>query len=178
MLASGDVAVPSTTAVYQVVLEDPLVAVRIVIAESGAYALFLEHGTDEIPVELISAAGEVLVPGAEEVGEEEDEDDEETSSATGKQWANALIASFAVSLCRYNSLWLSRPSALFRVKPLSGVVTHFILKSTTNNKKFFSKCLMIIFYTPYIFVPYRTRRTKNVQNFPTCRDIMYTTMVL
>lgn len=146
LLASGDPAVPSSTAVYQVTLEDPLVAVRVVIAESGAYALFLEHGTDEIPVELISAAGEVLVPGAEEVGEEEEEEEEETSPATGKQWANALVASFVISMCRYNYLWLSRIFAFFRVKLSPVVASHLFLYST---EKVCSKYLMPFVYTPY-----------------------------
>lgn len=108
MLVSGGSATPSTAVVYQIALEDPLVVINVDITEAGAYALFLEHGADEVPVAFVSASGTVLVAGAEEGGdadeeaeEEEEEDSDEDDAASGTQWANALIASLVVSACRY-----------------------------------------------------------------------------
>ena len=110
VLATGELATPSETDVYQIALEDPLVLVQVELSEAGALALFLEHGMDEVEVVLTSPSGAVLPAAAEEGGEEaEDEhdshdegedEDEDTSPATGTQWANALIAALVVSACR------------------------------------------------------------------------------
>lgn len=64
VLTEDEAAAPSDAVVYQVMLESPLTVVKANVTQSGAYALFLEHGGDEIPVTLISASGEVLVTGA------------------------------------------------------------------------------------------------------------------
>lgn len=70
----------------------------------------MNHG--EIPAAVVSPAGETLVPvvseledpyDAHEEEEEADEDGDEEgtgSSITASQWANALAASFLISLCR------------------------------------------------------------------------------
>lgn len=83
--------------------------VPLAIADAGAYTLLLNHG--EIPASMMSPAGEALAPLVSEDGhehhhEDEDEEDveeegnEETGVATARQWANALGASFLISLCR------------------------------------------------------------------------------
>ena len=102
VLASGEAAVPDSSVVYEIALEDPLVVVNVDVATAGANAIFLQHGPAEIRTALASPAGAVYVAGAEEgaVQEDEEEDEDETTTASGSQWANALIASFIVSLCR------------------------------------------------------------------------------
>lgn len=93
--------------------------INVVIVESGAYALFFEHGAEEIIPALTSASGVVIAAGAEEGEEEitgehegvyeEEEVDEEGGNrepATGKQWANALMASLVISLCRCFSVYM------------------------------------------------------------------------
>lgn len=109
VLASAEAAVPDSSVVYEIALEDPLVVVNVDVAAAGANAFFLQHGPAEITTALASPAGAVYVAAAEEggaaeeeEGEEEDDshDEDETKTATGSQWANALIASFLVSLCR------------------------------------------------------------------------------
>lgn len=107
VLAPGEAAVPDASVVYEIALEDPLMVVNVDIttATAGPNAFFLQHGTDEITTALASPTGAVYLAAAEEGAaedEEEDSDDheDETTSASGSQWVNALIASFAVSLCR------------------------------------------------------------------------------
>lgn len=108
MLASGDMAVPDPAVVYEIALEDPLVVVQVDVAaaDAGPNAFFLQHGTAEITTALASPTGAVYLAAAEEGAAEEDEeedshdDEDETKTASGSQWANALIASFVVSLCR------------------------------------------------------------------------------
>lgn len=81
--------------------------VPLAISEAGAYALLLNHG--EIPAAVVSPGGETLLPVASEdrfaaahheEGEEGEEEDGGTGAATASQWANALAASFLISLCR------------------------------------------------------------------------------
>lgn len=83
---------------YEAALEDPLIQVLLNIETAGAYALLVEHGSDEMLVVVTSPIGAVLEAGAEEGVDEEDDDDD--SAATGEQWVNALVASVVVSLCR------------------------------------------------------------------------------
>lgn len=85
--------------VYQVALEDPLVLVQVEVTIAGAYAVFLEHGAEEVGTVLASPSGVVLVAAAEEGGDENE--DEESGSASGTQWVNGLAASFVVSACRF-----------------------------------------------------------------------------
>lgn len=92
--------------VYQIALEDPLVVVNVDVTTAGPNAFFLEHGTGEITTAVASPSGAVLLAAAEEGAAEEeegeeDEDEDETSAASGSQWAQALVASFIISLCRY-----------------------------------------------------------------------------
>lgn len=98
-LTAGDSATPSDTVVYQAALDGYLVIIPVEVADVGAYAVFVEHGTEEVTVALVSAAGAVLVAGAEE-RIDEDHEDETDGPATARQWANALVASFITSVCR------------------------------------------------------------------------------
>ncbi|CAN0132293.1 unnamed protein product, partial [Ectocarpus sp. 13 AM-2016] len=110
VLASGESATPSADVVYEVTLEDPLLLVTVEITAAGAYAVFLEHGSDEVGTALVSPSGDVLVAGAEEGGdededeeeeEEEEEEEDETGTATAGKWGNALVASLVVSACSF-----------------------------------------------------------------------------
>lgn len=98
-LETGDSATPSSSTVYEVALEDPLIQVLLTIETVGAYAVLVEHGSEEMLVVVTSPTGAVLEAGAEE-GKDEEEDEDDTSVATGQQWVNALVASIVVSLCR------------------------------------------------------------------------------
>lgn len=102
VLASGESITPSSTAVYQIALDGTFVLVPVEVADPGAYALFVEHGTGEVETGLASPSGIVLTAAASEGGEDEEEEEEEGSfgSATGSIWANAIAASFAVSAAR------------------------------------------------------------------------------
>jgi len=91
--------------VYEVVLEDSVVQVTVEIANDGAYALFIEHGSDEVIAVVTSSSGDVLTAGATEGGDDHDdhddhEDEEDSSPATAAQWGEAIGASVIVSLCR------------------------------------------------------------------------------
>ncbi|CAM9236189.1 unnamed protein product [Ectocarpus sp. 12 AP-2014] len=90
VLASGESATPSADVVYQVTLEDPLVLVPVEVTAAGAYAVFLEHGSDE-------EGGDE----DEEEEEEEEEEEDETGTATAGKWVNALVASLVVSACSF-----------------------------------------------------------------------------
>ncbi|CAM9246506.1 unnamed protein product [Ectocarpus sp. 12 AP-2014] len=103
VLAPGEPATPSTVVVYQVALEDPLVLVQVEVTIAGAYAVFLEHGAEEVGTVLASPSGVVLVAAAEEGGDENG-DEEESGSASGTQWVNGLVASFVVSACSFAGL--------------------------------------------------------------------------
>ena len=107
---------------YEVALEDSLAQVLVIIDTERAYALFVEHGSDEVSVFVTSPSGVVVTAGAVEGGEEEDhdheeegdhedhdedhhvdhgnEDEEGVSPATAAQWGNAIVASLVISLCR------------------------------------------------------------------------------
>lgn len=103
VLETGDLAIPSESVVYVAALEDPLIQIQLTIETVGAYALLVEHGSDEMLVVVTSSIGAVLEAGAEEgvdEDDEEDDDDDDSSAATGEQWMNALVASVVVSLCR------------------------------------------------------------------------------
>ncbi|CAN0399444.1 unnamed protein product [Pylaiella littoralis] len=105
VLAPGDSSTPSADVVYQIALEDQVVVVPVEVVAAGAYAVFLEHGADEVATALVSPSGVVLVAAAEEGGEEEEEEgEEETASATASQWANALLASLIVSACSFTGI--------------------------------------------------------------------------
>lgn len=109
-LSSSSSTSPTTAATSAATGENLVVAVPLAIADAGAYTLLLNHG--EIPVEVVSPAGETLVSivteesnghhdeHEDEEGEEQEEVDEETDDATARQWANALGAAFLISLCR------------------------------------------------------------------------------
>lgn len=107
-LEDGDTADPSDSVVYSLHLESDSSSnkMSIEISEGGAYAIFLEHGEEELTFELTSADGEVieavLTESAEEHAEDDDHDhdDEESTVATGTQWANAIGASLVISVCR------------------------------------------------------------------------------
>ncbi|CAN0283619.1 unnamed protein product [Ectocarpus sp. 6 AP-2014] len=88
VLASGESATPSADVVYQVTLEDPLVLVPVDVTAAGAYAVFLEHGSDE-------------EGGDDDGDEEEEEEEDETGTATAGKWGNALVASLVVSACSF-----------------------------------------------------------------------------
>ncbi|CAN0399296.1 unnamed protein product [Pylaiella littoralis] len=103
VLAPGDSSTPSADVVYQIALEDQVVVVPVEVVAAGAYAVFLEHGADEVATALVSPSGVVLVAAAEEGGEGE-EGEEETASATASQWANALLASLIVSACSFTGI--------------------------------------------------------------------------
>ncbi|CAM9503065.1 unnamed protein product, partial [Ectocarpus fasciculatus] len=101
VLAPGEGATPSVLVVYQVALEDPLVLVQVEVTTAGSYAVFLEHGAEEVGTVFTSPSGVVLVAVAEDVW---DEDEEESGSASGTQWVNGLVASFVVSACSFAGL--------------------------------------------------------------------------
>ena len=114
MDADGSAIVPSHEVVYTVSLASDdggggssgsstqPIAVPLSISVAGAYTLLVSHGIDEVPQAVVSPTGEALVPAAtEEAGEHEDGDDEDgDDSVTARQWAEALTASFLVSMCR------------------------------------------------------------------------------
>ena len=127
VLAAGETASPSGSTVYEVALEEPLIQVPVNIISEDAYALFVEHGSDEVSVVVTSPMGIVLTAGAEEGGhdeeehdheeeeggheddedhedhedhEGEEEDEDDSSPATATQWGYAIAASVVVSLCR------------------------------------------------------------------------------
>ena len=102
---------------YEVALEDSVAQVLVTVDTERAYALFVEHESDEVSVVVTSPSGVVLTAGAVEGGEEEghdheeegdhedhvdhgNEDGEEVSPATAAQWGNAIAASLVISLCR------------------------------------------------------------------------------
>lgn len=119
-LLDGSSAVPSRAVVYTASLLSSAttttsadeqvavaVAVPLAVAEAGAYTLLLNHG--EIPAAMVSPTGETLASVAAEDRyhevhaedeEEEEEEEEGTGNITASQWANALTASFLISLCR------------------------------------------------------------------------------
>lgn len=109
MDADGSAVVPSHEVVYTVSLASDdgtsstqPIAVPLSISAAGAYTLLVSHGLDEVPQAVVSPTGEALVAAAtEEAGEhDEEEDDDDDDSVTGQQWAEALAASFLVSMCR------------------------------------------------------------------------------
>ena len=110
VLAAGEAASPSVSTVYEVALKDRLAQVLVTVDTERAYALLVEHGSDEVSVFVTSPSGRVVTAGAVKDGEEEDhedhvengnEDEEEVSPATAAQWGNAIAASLAISLvCR------------------------------------------------------------------------------
>ncbi|CAN0435516.1 unnamed protein product, partial [Laminaria digitata] len=65
---------------------------------AGAYTLLVSHGVDEVPQAVVSPSGEALVPVATE---SVDEHGDENESVTGRQWGEALTASFLVSMCSF-----------------------------------------------------------------------------
>lgn len=93
-----------------------VVEVPLAVPAAGAYALLLNHG--EVPAVVVSPAGQALTPVVSEEaghghGHEHDDDhdhgDEDegdgsgggsSGAASARQWANALAASFLISLCR------------------------------------------------------------------------------
>ena len=117
-LGAGEAASSSGSTVYKIVLEEPLVLVPLDVTVEGAYALFFKHDLGEVPVVVTSPSGIVLTASVLQGGDEEvngdhdheaedhedhsgeDEGDDESSSATAAQWANAVVASVIVSLCR------------------------------------------------------------------------------
>lgn len=109
VLASGEAVVPSAAVVYQIALEEPLVLVPVNVTAAGAYAVFKEHGGDEVTTALVSPTDVVLTAAVEEGGEEEEamEEEEEEDvklTASGSQWGYALLASILVSACRCEKL--------------------------------------------------------------------------
>lgn len=79
----------------------PLVLVPVEIGAAGAEAVFLQHGSTEAVVTLASPSGVVLAAAAVEGGDDGGEGSDDTGGPTTSQWANALVASFIVSACRY-----------------------------------------------------------------------------
>lgn len=100
VLSLGESSTPSADVVYQITLQDPLVMVPVEVTDAGAYAVFLEHGHDEVSTALASPSGVVLVAAVEEEAEEEEGEEEDFGSATASKWANAIVASLIVSACR------------------------------------------------------------------------------
>lgn len=96
----GDSVFPSDSVVYELDLvtgnPTPPGSIGVPVSKSGAYALFLQHGSEEYSIALTDASGATIDAAAEEeLGMEEG-----TDSATAAQWANALLASFVISACR------------------------------------------------------------------------------
>ena len=104
ILADGEVASPSESTVYSIALEEPLVQALVNINDDGAYALLVDHASDEVSVVATSSTGVVLtagtVEGVEEDGDHDDGEEDKSSSATAQQWINAIVASLVVSFCR------------------------------------------------------------------------------
>ena len=104
ILADGEVASPSESTVYSIALEEPLVQALVNINDDGAYALLVDHASDEVSVVATSSAGVVLTAGmeegVEEDGDHDDGEEDKSSPATAQQWINAVGASLVVSFCR------------------------------------------------------------------------------
>lgn len=84
---------------YQIALGGLLVLVPVDVAAAGAHAVFLEHGAGEVGTALVSPSDVVLVAAAQQEDAEEEEE-EGREAATVSHWANALVASLIVSMCR------------------------------------------------------------------------------
>lgn len=96
-VAAGDSVTPSADVVYQITLEDPIVVVDLNVASDGAYAVLLEHNTEELLTSVVSDGNVVLAASFEE-GEEDE--DEEVENASASVWIQGIVASVVVSLCR------------------------------------------------------------------------------
>ncbi|CAN0339026.1 unnamed protein product, partial [Ascophyllum nodosum] len=91
VLATGEAASPSVSTVYEVALEDSLAQVLVIIDTERAYALFVEHGSDE--------EGDHEDHDEDHHVDHGNEDEEGVSPATAAQWGNAIVASLVISLC-------------------------------------------------------------------------------
>lgn len=98
--------------------QEAFAVLPISITASGAYTILLSHTVEEVPLTIESPSGEALTPIVSETdhahedseahaeeedteaAEEEEDGDGENRNGTAAQWANALAASFIISLCR------------------------------------------------------------------------------